>query len=250
MNNIVPRKHESHSNRDEYSRHLSHQAGSSSITIMLASVIRLEDHRSPVENRLSRRIGEISQVEEGRQGRIRLPLAREIVPPRCSQKKKKKKKGRRSFPSARSNRSKMTTSRHHLAARETRDVLVAKGYTREWETKRKKKSAYSASETRLSLIHSDPFYLENSSRKGRPISRKVEEGGEREEERGRRGKGEGRELVEKKHSGRYLGRTVNVLIATRRRQRSDASMGLLHSPSLPMLSPSGFRGPEHRSWSP
>lgn len=69
----------------------------------------------------------------------------------------------------RSNRTKMATSRRHLVTKHETGrthVRAQKGWRRNQE-----------SCARLSLIHSDPFYLENSSRKGRSISRKARERG-------------------------------------------------------------------------
>lgn len=81
--------------------------------------------------------------------------------------------------------------------------------------KTKKKSAYRL--VRLALIHSDPFYLENSSRKGRSISRNV--------------------LSIPSAELGDLGRPVD---ADSREKRSGRINGL-HSNLVPILSTSGFR---------
>lgn len=52
------------------------------------------------------------------------------------------------------------------------DTYVWKGYTHKIRDREKNQE----SRAQLSLIHSDPFYLENSSRKGRSISRKARRG--------------------------------------------------------------------------
>lgn len=93
----------------------------------------------------------------------------------------------------RSNRT--ATSRRHL--------LMKHGTERTERMRAQNKGQRRNQESRahLSLIHSDPFYLENSSRKGRSISWKARRGRERE--------GGGGSFLPAGHSGRYLDRTVN-----------------------------------------
>lgn len=134
-------------------------------------------------------------------------------------------------------------SRRHIATRNTSHIPTTRreGVRAWWETKKKKKkkSAYMWSLWRESGC---PWFIQtlfiSRIRPGKDARFLGRWGWEREKREGGRG------LVE--HSGRYLDRIVNVLIAREKTTHQWAPF----KPSFPMLSPSGFRGPEHRSWSP
>lgn len=136
----------------------------------------------------------------------------------------------------RSNRTKMATSWRHLVTKhETGRTHVWKGYAHKIRDKEEIRNI--ESRMRLSLIHSDPFYLENSSRKGRSISRKA-------------WRARGGLSPRWTHSGRYLDWTVNPDSKEKTLSNGRGRINGLHSASLLMLSSEWFSGPGHRSWSP